>query len=201
MIKGFQQKAKVGGSINSTFLALIPKEVNPTSFDHFRPISLCNASYKIPSKLLENIIKPLLEKLISSSQSGFVIGRHVLDNVALVQETIHSSLHHHEKGMIIKLDMTNAFNRVRHSFLLQVLTTFSFSYVFIRIIKACIGEPWIAPLVNGKPSSYFKAMRGIRHGCPLSPFLYILMVDSLSRKLTTEKIKGTFPGIRVVRGT
>ena len=67
MIKSFQHKAKVGGNTNSTFLALIPKEVKPGSFDHFRPICLCNASYKIITKLLEKKIKSLLEKIISPS--------------------------------------------------------------------------------------------------------------------------------------
>ena len=54
MVKSFQQKNKVGGSTNSTFLALIPKEVNPSTFGIFRPIYLCNVSYKILSKLLAN---------------------------------------------------------------------------------------------------------------------------------------------------
>jgi len=103
--------------------------------------------------------------------------------------------------MLIKLDMANAFDRVRHSFLLQVLSVFGFNSDFIRLIKACIGEPWIAPLVNGRPTNYFKALRGIRQGCPLSPFLYILMADSLSRNLTAEKLNGTLPCIRVMRGT
>lgn len=91
MIKGFLQKAKVGGSINSTFLALIPKEANLVAFDRFRPISLCNASYKILSKLLANRINLLREKLISPNQGGFVKGKHIIDNVILVQEIIHSN--------------------------------------------------------------------------------------------------------------
>ena len=65
MVHGFMRKAKVGGDINSTFLALIPKEANPGSFNRYRPISLCNSSYKIVAKLLANRIKPLLQKLIS----------------------------------------------------------------------------------------------------------------------------------------
>ena len=65
MVKYFQAKAKVGEYTNSTFLALIPKEANPSSFDRFRPISLCNASYKIISKLLVIRLQPLLGKLIS----------------------------------------------------------------------------------------------------------------------------------------
>ena len=77
MIKAFHQKAKVGGSTNSTFLALISKEVNPSSFDTFKHISLCNASYKILAKLMANKIKSLLGKLISPIQSGFVKGRHL----------------------------------------------------------------------------------------------------------------------------
>jgi exonuclease III len=77
MIKGFMEKAKVGGGTNSTYLALIPKESNPETFARFRPISLCNASYKILAKLLANRIKPLLNRLISSNQGGFVEGRHI----------------------------------------------------------------------------------------------------------------------------
>ena len=84
MIKAFQLKAKVGGCTNSTFLELIPKEANPSSFDRFRPLSLCNASYKIFSKLLANKLKPLLGKLISLFKGGFVKGRHILDSVIQV---------------------------------------------------------------------------------------------------------------------
>ena len=65
MVTSFQKKSKVGGCTNSTFLSLIPKEVNPTSFDRLCPISLCNASYKLLAKLLANRLMPLLGMLIS----------------------------------------------------------------------------------------------------------------------------------------
>ena len=116
MVKAFQTKSKVGGNTNSTFLALIPKESKPTSFNRFKPISLCNASYKILSKLLANMLKLMLGKLISPLQGGFVKGRHILDNVIQVQEAMHSSFHRNEKGMLIKLDMENVFDRVKLSF-------------------------------------------------------------------------------------
>lgn len=66
--------------------------------------------------------------------------------------------------------MANAFDRVNHPFLLKVLRAFGFLPHFFHLIKACIGNPWIAPLVNGRPSIFFQAQRGIRQGCPLSPF-------------------------------
>eukprot|EP00253_Pinus_taeda_P004415 PITA_04415 len=201
MIRGFMAKAKIGGGTNSSYLALIPKDTNPETFSRFRPISLCNASYKILAKLLANRIKPLLKRVISSSQGGFVEGRHILDNVIQVQETIHSSKQRKEKGMVIKLDMANAFDRVNQSFLSKVLLSFGFSSTFVQLIKACIDNPWIAPLVNGRPTNFFKAKRGIRQGCPLSPYLYILMADSLSRKLNAERGSGMLPGLKTTTGT
>jgi hypothetical protein len=141
-----------------------------------------------------------LQKLISPAQGGFVKGRHILDNVIQVQEALHSSHSRKEQGMLIKLDMCNAFDRVNRSFLYRVLSSFGFSQEFINLIKACLEKIWIAPLVNGRPADFFIATRGLRQGCPLSPFLYILMADSLSRKLSLEKQKAAYLGFRIVKG-
>jgi len=200
MISRFMRKAKVGGGTNSTYLALIPKEINPETFARFRPISLCNASYKIVAKLIANRIKPFLKKLISASQGGFVEGRNIIDNVIQVQEIIHSSKQRNEKGMLVKLDMANTFDRVDCSFLCKVLMAFGFSHQFVNLIKACIGNPWITQLVNGRPTNFFQTQRGISQGCPLSPSLYILMVESLSRKLAEEKLRGTILGLKPFHG-
>ena len=72
MVSAFQKKAKMGGCTNSTFLALISEDVNSSSFNIFRPISLCNSSYKIIAKILANRFKIVLGKLISPLQGGFV---------------------------------------------------------------------------------------------------------------------------------
>ena len=69
------------------------------------------------SELLANMLKPLLGKLISPLQGGFVKGRHIMDNVIQVQKSMHSNFQRKEKGMLIKLDMANAFDRVKLSFL------------------------------------------------------------------------------------
>ena len=59
-------------SINSTFLALIPKKDKPVSFVDFRPISLCNLVYKLISKIIDVKLKPFLESHISREQFGFL---------------------------------------------------------------------------------------------------------------------------------
>jgi hypothetical protein len=175
MVQYVQKYTKLGGNTNSTFLSLIPKDSNPSSFSRFRPISLCNVSYKLITKVIANRIKPLLHKLISPSQSRFIEKRKIIENIILVQEAIHSSKERGDQGMIIKIDMANAFDRVQNTFLFAVLRKFGFSSKFIAWVSAYISMPWISPMINGCPTNFFKISRGLRQGYPLSPLLYIIM--------------------------
>jgi hypothetical protein len=112
MVQYLQESVRMGGSTNSSFLALIPKESNPSSFTRFHPISLYNVSYKIIFKIISNIINPFLPKPISPNQGGFLEKRKMMDNILLVQEAIQSSRERGERGMVIKLNMENSFYRV-----------------------------------------------------------------------------------------
>jgi hypothetical protein len=96
--------------------------------------------------------------------------------------------------------MENAFDRVNLSFLYNVLLSFGFFSDFLNLIKACTEKNWISPLLNGRPTNYFQASRGLRKYFPLSPFLYILMADTLSRKLNAKKKTGSLLGIRLTKG-
>jgi len=64
--------------------------------------------------------------------------RQIWDNIILVQEAIHSSVTNREKGMIIKVDMENIFDRVKHEFLYDVLKIFGFNHSFVSWIGAFI---------------------------------------------------------------
>eukprot|EP00253_Pinus_taeda_P007045 PITA_07045 len=201
MAKNFYTKCKMGSSIKSSHLALIPKEPNPQTFGRFKPISLCNVSYKIITKILANRLKKILPSLISENQGGFVPKRQITDNVILIQEAIHSSLARNERGMIIKLDMANAFDRVNHSFLQAVLKKFGISEFFTSRVMECISYNWTAPLINGRPCNTFQSSRGLRQGCPLSPFLYIIMAETLSLHLENKRKLKEIIGVEIVRGT
>jgi hypothetical protein len=100
----------------------------------------------------------------------------------MVQEAIHSNINKNHKGMIIKIDMANDFDRVRQS-LFDILFKFCFSPSFINLVSSCISAPWFSLLVNGGFASFFQESHGLRHGYPLTPLLYIIMVESLSQKL------------------
>lgn len=125
--------------------------------------------------------------------------RQIIDNIVLVQEAIHSSMQSKGKGMVIKLDVANDFDRVRHSFLFHVMERFSFNSSFIQWVVACDGNPWISPLVNDRPTGFFQASRGLHQGCPLSPLLFIIVIEALSRKLEKERELLNLPGLQITR--
>ena len=84
MVIKSQRCDKIGGSTNSTFLALIPKEKDANSFDKFQSISLCNIGYKIITKIMARRIKNILPYSIPENQGGFIKGRKIWDNIILV---------------------------------------------------------------------------------------------------------------------
>ena len=65
-------------------------------------------------------------------QGGFIAGHHILDNIIIVQESIHSNVERKKQGMAIKLDMENAFDRVNHFFLFEFMSKFGFSKRFVN---------------------------------------------------------------------
>ncbi|KAL2242475.1 UNVERIFIED_CONTAM: hypothetical protein Sindi_0365500 [Sesamum indicum] len=103
-------------------IVLIPKTENPETWKDFRPISLCNVSGKILSKVMNNQVAVILPKCISPSQSGFVQGRMIADNILLAQELVHClGANGSKNNTIFKLDMAKAYDRLNWNFLYRML--------------------------------------------------------------------------------
>eukprot|EP00253_Pinus_taeda_P034216 PITA_34216 len=194
VVEESRQKGAVYRPFNSTFIALIPKKDDPESFEDFRPISLCNCIYKIIAKVIALRIAPFLSQNISMEQFGFLEGRQIHESIGVAQEVIHSIRMKKKKGVVLKIDLSKAYDRISWLYLRMLLTHLGFNYSFVSWIMGCITNVSFAVLINGAASPFFNSQRGLRQGCPLSPLLFLLVAEGLSRLIhkarRTEKVKG-----------
>ncbi|XP_016730108.1 uncharacterized protein [Gossypium hirsutum] len=126
---------------NETLIVLIIKIMNPCEMANFRSISLCRVIYKIVSKTLVNRLKEFLPMCISQNQGAFVPNRMIHGNVLVTHELMHylcSSKNSPNKGCVVKLDMSKAYDRVEWSFLEKVMIKMGFSNVWISKIMDCV---------------------------------------------------------------
>eukprot|EP00253_Pinus_taeda_P016597 PITA_16597 len=181
-------------SLNSTFIALVPKGEEANTPDKNRPIALCNVIYKLISKVVPNRLKPLLPLLVLPEQIGYVEGYQIMDGIILSNEVIHSLKLLKKPGMIIKLDLSKAFDKLSWEYIQHMLLAFGFSTTWTCWIMNLISSPCFSVLLNGSPSQPFHSSRGIRQADSLSPFIFVLMAEGLSRLLhhaiTSQTIKG-----------
>eukprot|EP00253_Pinus_taeda_P027771 PITA_27771 len=197
VVEESRRKGEMYPPFNATFIALIPKKEDPDSFEDFRPISLCNCVYKIIAKIIAMRLKPILSKNISSEQFGFLDGRQIHEAIGIAQETLHSIRQTIKKGAVIKIDLSKAYDRICWTYLRMLLTHLGFKLDFINWIMGCVTSVSFAVLINGAASSFFKGQRGLRQGCPLSPFLFLLVAEGLSRLILEAKRTGLIKGLEV----
>ncbi|XP_026396130.1 uncharacterized protein LOC113290763 [Papaver somniferum] len=170
---------------------------------YYRPIGLCNTSYKIISKLIVQRLKPLMKKIISPYQVTYISGRLISDNIVIAQEIIHSMKK--KRGQIgwmaLKLDMSKTVDRLEWDFLIKVLKYFGFSDDLCALIYQCISTTSLSVMLNGSLCEEFQPTRGIRKGDPLSPYLFILAMEFLSRHISTAQQNNSIKGIKVDVGS
>jgi hypothetical protein len=197
MVEDTRISGRIPQSLNSTFISLIPKMDNPETLDEFRPISLCNCAYKIVSKIIARRFKKILSKNISEQQFGFLEGRQIHEAIGIAQEGLHSMKTRKLKGAVLKIDLSKAYDRVSWLYIRLLLTHLGFEVPFITWIMSCLTSTSFAVLINGSTSPFFTPERGLRQGCPLSPLLFLLVAEGLSRALTQGKTTGELSGIKI----
>lgn len=189
--------------LNNTHVTLIPKVKAPKNMSQLRPISLCNVLYKIGSKVLANRLKPLLHQFISPFQSAFIPGRLISDNSLLAFEIAHF-LKRRRYGKFgygaLKLDMSKAYDRVEWPFLEATMLQLGFSSAWVVWIMRCVQTVSYSFILNGDPKGKIIPSRGLRQGDSISPYLFLICAEVLSRLISTAESQESLHGVKICKG-
>uniref|UniRef100_A0A803QSM5 Reverse transcriptase domain-containing protein n=1 Tax=Cannabis sativa TaxID=3483 RepID=A0A803QSM5_CANSA len=189
-------------AINKTLLCLIPKIKNPHQVTDYRPISLCNVSYKIVTKCIANRMKDSLKEVISENQSAFIRGRLIQDNAILGFESLHcmkKGRFGNGKKMALKLDMSKAYDRVGWRFLEAMMLCLGYDKRWVDKFMNCITTVSFSVLVNGEISGLIQPQRGLRQGDPLSPYMFLLCSEGFSCLIQEAERADKIHGIKFGR--
>ncbi|XP_059302055.1 uncharacterized protein LOC132053985 [Lycium ferocissimum] len=177
MVKSLKQ-------INSTVISLIPKVTAPEWASQFRPISCCNIIYKCIAKLLCLRMKKALNSIVAENQAAFVEGRSLIQNVLICHDLLRHCNRKTSSRCLMKIDLRKAYDIVSWDFIEEALKGFGFPDSFRKLIMVCVTTTKFSVKVNGVGHGYFEGKRGLRQGDPISPLLFVLVMEYLSRVLS-----------------
>lgn len=138
--------------------------------------------------MLTSRLQTVMDFLVDKSQAGFVPGRLLNDNILLGHELVKGYCW---KGVsprcMVKIDMQKAYDSLEWVFLAMNIPS-----QFLKWIMTCVSTVSYSIVINGKPIAPFDAKRGMRQGDPLSPYLFVLAMEYLTRLMKTLKNKPDF---------
>jgi len=167
------------GALNSAFITLLPKKEGADQPKDFRPISLVHSFAKLITKLLANRLAGHLQQMVSPNQNAFIKGRFIQDNFMLVQQTARFFHQQKQPRILLKLDISKAFDSVSWPFLIEILQHLGLGQIWRDILCGLLSSSSTQVLLNGIPGKHIYHQRGLRQGDPLSPMLFILVMDVL----------------------
>ena len=183
--------------LNYALMTLALKKEGTSVVNEFLPISLLNVVFKIITKILANRPRSHIYLLIDQVQSAFTKNLYILGSVACANEILVIFHGSNIEAVFLKLDFEKTFNSVSWGFLFKLLLVRGFGHRWLGVIKACLLSGTSSILINGKPSNYIQCRRGISQGDPLSPYLFILVANSLIKILSLSDKNGRIQKVSI----
>nr|GEX71075.1 RNA-directed DNA polymerase, eukaryota [Tanacetum cinerariifolium] len=149
------------------------------------------------AKILANRLVGVLGDIVNEVQSAFITERQILDGPCILNEVIQWFKLKKKRSLIFKVDFEKAYDSVRWDFLDDVLKKFGFENKWCAWIQSCLKSSRGSIIINGSPTEEFQFFKGLKQGDLLSPFLFILIMESLHLSFQRVVDVGMFKGINL----
>ncbi|XP_051811827.1 LINE-1 reverse transcriptase homolog isoform X1 [Acanthochromis polyacanthus] len=194
LLKVFEEsidRESLPATLTQGLITLIPKaKKDPLFLDNWRPISLLNNDYKIMASIFASRVKIVLPKIIDECQSGFMRDRHISNNIRLVLDILDYSDLVQDQSLILFLDFYKAFDSLEHGFMLSAIEKYGFGGFFQSALRTLYSNANSSIKLSHGTTPRFPLNRGVRQGCPLSPYIFLIAVQFLNLQVKNSSLKG-----------
>ena len=175
------------GKMEEARIAALYKKGDPEKPENYRPLSLLNTLFKLLAAMMKRRIEAEVEHTMGGTQIGFRKGRSTTHTIYIARRMQEFAERAGLRAHFVFLDWEKAFDKINHDWLLKALESYGLSTGMIDMIQKMYANPTFYVEVEGLKSSWKRQRRGIRQGCPLSPYLFILVMNRIIQEVNDLK--------------
>ena len=175
------EKGEVPNDFRKTLIKPLYKKGDKSECRNYRGISLVSVGSKLLSNMILFRLRHAVDKVLREEQCGFRKGRGCVDHVFTLRLIIEKSLRCQTPLVLSFIDYEQAFDSVDRTALTKVLSLYGIPEKYIKVICAMYENNTAAVKVGNEVSNWFCIKSGVKQGCVLSPFIWIILMDFVLR--------------------
>ena len=168
----------------------LPKKGDLGDCNNWRGITLLSLTSKVFSRIVLSRLTAVLEKDLRSQQAGFRPGRFCSDHIFTLRQILEQSKEWNTPLYINFIDLEKAFDNIHRESLWKILRHYGVPAKLVRFIAMLYSDFKSQVICDSELTEAFNVSTGVKQGCILSPFLFILAIDWIMKNSTDVRGEG-----------